>query len=282
MTARTNPSADTARGPMRIAVLGTTNKTSTLDLRERLAFLPHELGPALEAMKAHVPEGAILSTCHRVELYAAAPSLGRVRAALTRFWSEERGVPRKGLDAHLYYMEDEQAVAHLFSVASGMDSAIVGEPQILGQVRAALDQSLAHHATGSVLSGLMRQAVTVGRRIRTETGISRNAASISYAAVELAREICGDLRSSRVLLVGAGKMGELAAKNLASKGVAGLVVVGRSAERRAAAGARVRRRRRHDRAGGRAAYLRHRHQLHECAAPHHLQGSRRARHARPA
>ena len=231
MTARTNPSADTARGPMRIAVLGTTNKTSTLDLRERLAFLPHELGPALEAMKAHVPEGAILSTCHRVELYAAAPSLGRMRVALTRFWSEQRGVPRKGLDAHLYYLEDEQAVAHLFSVASGMDSAIVGEPQILGQVRAALDQGLEHHAAGGVLSGLMRQAVTVGRRIRTETGISRNAASISYAAVELAREICGDLRSSRVLLVGAGKMGELAAKNLTSKGVAGLVVVGRSAER---------------------------------------------------
>lgn len=216
---------------MRIAMLGVTNKTAPLSLRERLAFLPQELGPALDAMKARVPEGAILSTCHRTELYTAAPSLGRTRAALTRFWSEQRGVPRKGLDAHLYYLEDEQAVTHLFTVASGMDSAIIGEPQILGQVRAALDQSLEHHATGSVLSGLMRQAVAVGRRIRTETGISRNAASISSAAVELAREICGDLRSSHVLLVGAGKMGELAAKNLVSKGVAGLMVVGRSPDR---------------------------------------------------
>jgi glutamyl-tRNA reductase len=216
---------------MHIALLGTSNKTSPLDLRERLAFSAHELGPALEAMAAHVPEGTILSTCHRVELYAAAPSLAGVRAALTRFWSEQRGVPRRGLDPHLYYMEDEEAVAHLFSVASGMDSAIVGEPQILGQVRGALDQSLEHHATGSVLSGLVRQAVSVGKRIRTETGISRNAASISYAAVELARATFGDLRSSRVLLVGTGKMGELAARNLLSKGVAALAVAGRTPAR---------------------------------------------------
>jgi glutamyl-tRNA reductase len=216
---------------MHIALLGTSNKMSPLDLRERLAFSPHELGPALEAMAAHVPEGTILSTCHRVELYAAAPSLAGVRAALTRFWSQQRGVPRRGLDAHLYYMEDAEAVAHLFSVAGGMDSAIIGEPQILGQVRGALEQSLEHHATGSVLAGLVRQAVTVGKRIRTETGISRNAASISSAAVELARQIFGDLRSSRVLLVGTGKMGELAARNLLNKGVAGLAVAGRTPAR---------------------------------------------------
>ncbi len=218
-------------GPMRIAVLGTSNKTSPLELRERLAFPAYEMGAALDAMKAHVPEGAILSTCHRVELYAAAPSLAGVRAALTRFWSEQRGVSLRHHAGELYYLQDEEAVAHLFSVASGMDSALFGEPQILGQVREALGQSLEHHTTGSVLSSVFRQALTVGKRVRTETGIGRSAASISYAAVELARAMFGDLRSSRVLLVGTGKMGELAAKNLLAKGVAGLAVVGRTPAR---------------------------------------------------
>jgi glutamyl-tRNA reductase len=231
MTIERVPAADSAHWPMHIALLGTSNKTSPIDLRERLAFSPHEVGPALEAMREYVPEGTILSTCHRVELYAAAPTLRGVRAVLKRFWSAQRGVPSRGLDDHFYYMEDEEAVAHLFSVASGMDSAIVGEPQILGQVRGALDQSLAHHATGSVLSGLVRQALAAGKRIRAETGISRNAASISSAAVELARDTFGDLRSSRVLLVGTGKMGELAARNLLSKGVAGLAVAGRTPAR---------------------------------------------------
>jgi glutamyl-tRNA reductase len=216
---------------MRIALLGANSKTAPLDLRERLAFPPCDIAPALEAMRAHVPEGVILSTCQRVELYAAAPSLRGVRASLRRFWSEQRRVPLKELDGHLYYLEDKEAIAHLFSVASGLDSAIVGEPQILGQVRGALECGLAQHAAGSVVAGLFRGAVTAGKRVRTETGVGRNAASISYAAVELARQTFGDLHGSRVLLVGAGKMGELAAKNLVSKGVAGLSVVGRSPER---------------------------------------------------
>lgn len=223
--------ADGASAPTRIALLGTSIRTSPLDLRERLAFPPNELGAALEAMKERVPQGAILSTCHRVELYAAADSLRPMKTALKRFWAAQRGVPLKGLGSHLYYLEGEQAVRHLFSVASGLDSAIFGEPQILGQVRAALESSLQHRATGSVITGLFRQAVTAGKRVRTETGIGRNAASISYAAVELAREIFGDLRLSRVLLVGTGKMGELAARNLLSKGVAGLAVAGRTPER---------------------------------------------------
>ena len=231
MSAGNGRTADGASGPMRIAVLGTSNRTSPLDLRERLAFPPNELCGALQAMRDYVPEGAIVSTCHRVELYAAADSLRPMKTALKRFWAKQRGVPLKGLDAHLYYFEGEEAVRHLFSVAGGLDSAIIGEPQILGQVRAALESSLQHRATGSVITGLFRQAVTAGKRVRTETGIGRNAASISYAAVELARQIFGDLRSSRVLLVGTGKMGELAARNLLSKGVAGLAVAGRTPER---------------------------------------------------
>ncbi len=220
-----------SRNPMRIALLGTSNKTSHIALRERLAFPPSDLAPALAALAAAVPEGVILSTCGRVEIYAAAPSLAGMRAALRRFWRDQRGVSLKEIDGHCYYLEDEAAISHLFCVASGLDSVIVGEPQILGQVRDALARGLEQHTAGAVLGGLFRQAVTTGKRVRTETGVGRNAASISYAAVELARQTFGDLRSSRVLLIGAGKMGELAAKNLVSKGVAGLAVVGRSPER---------------------------------------------------
>jgi glutamyl-tRNA reductase len=219
-------------GVMRIALLGASNKRTSLDCRERIAFPPCDVGPALDAMKSYVPEGAILSTCHRVELYAAAPSAAGLREALARFWCDQRNVSRQDLDEQVYYLEDEEAAAHLLSVASGLDSAILGEPQILGQVRWALESSLEHHsASGAALAGLFQQAVSVGRRVRNETKIGRNAASVSYAAVELARQVAGDLRESHVLLVGAGKMGELAAKNLISKGVAGLAVVGRSPER---------------------------------------------------
>jgi glutamyl-tRNA reductase len=225
---RRNGSSD---HPMRIAVLGTSNRTSELALRERLAFPPYDLAPAVAVLGDSVPHCVILSTCQRVEIYVAAPTLAGVKTAVRRFWKEQRSVSLKDIDAHTYWLEDESAVEHLFSVASGLDSMIVGEPQILGQVRTALEVGLEQQTAGHTLSGLFRAALTVGKRARNETAIGRNAASISSAAVELASQIVRDLRSARVMLVGAGKMGELAAKNLVSKGVAGLAVVGRSSER---------------------------------------------------
>lgn len=222
---------DRTHGPVQITLVGVSHKRAPLVLRESLAFPPSDLPPALEAMREFVPEGAILSTCHRVELYAAARDGTNVRARLQRFWSRQSGVPLWEFEPHLYHMEGSRAVEHLFGVASGLDSAIVGESQILGQVRAALRQGLEQRSMGRVLSTLFRQAVTAGKRARTETGIGRSSASISSAAVDLARKTFGDLRSSRVLLVGAGKMGELAAKNLLDKGVAGIDVVGRTPER---------------------------------------------------
>jgi glutamyl-tRNA reductase len=200
-------------------------------LRESLAFPPSDLPPALAAMREYVPEGAILSTCHRVELYAAARDGTNARARLQRFWSRQSGVPLWEFEPHLYHLEGAKAAEHLFRVASGLDSAIVGESQILGQVRESLRQGLEQRSMGRVLSALFRQAVTTGKRARTETGVGRSSASVSSAAVELARKAFGDLRSSRVLLVGAGKMGELAAKNLLDKGVAGIDVVGRTPDR---------------------------------------------------
>ena len=182
---------DRTHGAVQIAVVGVNHKRAPLVLRESLAVPPSGLPPALAAMREYVPEGAILSTCHRVELYAAAPDAARARAQLQRFWSKHSGVPLWEFEPHLYHMEGAKAAEHLFRVASGLDSAIVGESQILGQVRESLRQGLEQRSMGRVLSTLFRQAVTTGKRARTETGIGRSSASISSAAVELARKTFG-------------------------------------------------------------------------------------------
>ncbi len=214
-----------------IVVLGLSQKRATLALRESLSFPPCDLAGSLETMRRCLPEAAILSTCHRVELYAAVPDARKAEAELKRFWARDRGVPISDFEPHVYYLTGRKAVEHLFAVASGLDSAIIGEPQILGQVREALRLGQEHHSMGPVLSTLFRHAIICGKRARTQTAIARNAASVSYAAVELARRALGDLEGARVLLIGAGKMGELAAAHLLARGVAGISVVGRSEER---------------------------------------------------
>ncbi len=226
----TDASPNGAHG-LQVVVLGLNHRRATLVLREALSFPPCDLEAALDEMRNYVTEGAILSTCHRVELYAVASDLRRAEAQIKRFWSRQRGVPAGEFEPHLYYLTGRKAVEHLFNVASGLDSAVVGEPQILGQVRETLRQGLEHGSIRNVLGALFRQAITCGKRARTETGVGRNPVSVSYAAVELARKTFGDLTGSRVLLVGAGKMGELAAKHLLAKGVAGISIVGRGAER---------------------------------------------------
>ncbi|HET8943451.1 MAG TPA: glutamyl-tRNA reductase [Dehalococcoidia bacterium] len=214
-----------------IVVLGLSQKRATLALRESLSFPHCDLPGALDAMRRAVPEAAILSTCHRVELYAAVEDPRKAEAAIKRFWSADRGVPIGDFEPHVYYLTGRKAVEHLFSVASGLDSAIIGEPQILGQVREALRLGQEHRTMGPVLSTLFQHAITCGKRARTQTAIARNAASISYAAVELARKAVGNLSRVHVLLIGAGKMGELAAKHLLDRGVAGISIVGRTEER---------------------------------------------------
>lgn len=216
---------------LHVAVLGLNHRRATLALREALSFPPCDLEGALAEMRREVPEGAILSTCHRVELYAAVEDARGAETALKRFWSRARGVPVADFDAHTYFLTGRKAVEHLLTVAAGLDSAVIGEPQILGQVRQAHRTAIAARAAGPVLDALFRHAVTCGKRARTETGIGRSPVSVSYAAVELARKEIGDLRGVHALLVGAGKMGELAAKHLAAKGVAQISIAGRSAER---------------------------------------------------
>jgi len=218
-------------GTLRVALVGVSHWRAPLVLRECLAFPPCDLPAALQAMRAEVPEAAILSTCHRVELYAAAPDAKQAEAALKRFWSRQRRVPLAEFEPHAYSLSGRKAAEHLFSVAAGLDSAIIGEPQILGQVREVLRTAAEERAAGPVLSALFRHAITAGRRARAETAIGRNAASLSSAAVRLARELLGDLTGSRVLLVGSGKMGALAARNLIEQGVASITVVGRRLEK---------------------------------------------------
>lgn len=214
-----------------VVVLGLSQKRATLALRESLSFPHCDLPGALQGLRRVVPEAAILSTCHRVELYAAVEDPRKAEAAVKRFWSMDRGVPVGDFEPHVYFLTGRRAVEHLFSVASGLDSAIIGEPQILGQVREALRLGQQHKTMGPLISALFRQAIVCGKRARTQTAIARNAASVSYAAVELARRSVGDLSGVHVLLIGAGKMGELAARHLLARGVAGINIVGRTEER---------------------------------------------------
>jgi len=214
-----------------VVVLGLNHRRATLALREALSFPPCDLEGALREMRRYVPEGAILSTCHRVELYAAVEDAKSAEADLKRFWSQARGVPVAEFAAHTYFFTGRKAIEHLLTVAAGLDSAVIGEPQILGQVRQAHRTGMETRSVGPVLDALFRQAITCGKRARTETGVGRNPVSVSYAAVELARKKLGDLRNVHALLVGAGKMGELAAKHLAARGVTQISIVGRTAER---------------------------------------------------
>ncbi len=224
---------------MHIVVVGLNHKAAPVEIRERLAFASDCLEEALQKFVSNggagkqgcAVEGVILSTCNRTEMYALIEKTNSGREAICRFMADFHRLPRGEFADYLYVYEDKEAVAHLFAVASGLDSMIVGEPQILGQVRGAFQEAAACEAVGGVLSALFRRAIHVGKRARAETGISQSAVSVSYAAVELAKKIFGDLGARQVLLIGAGEMGELTAKNLVDNGVEGIIVANRTRER---------------------------------------------------
>ena len=213
---------------MEIVVVGLNHKAAPVEVRERLAFAPARQEEALAALLQRASEGVILSTCNRTEVYAVVQDAADGAQAVTDFLGEFHGLTAEAFAPYLYGKLGEEAVDHLFSVASGLDSMILGEPQILGQVRAAYEIASACHAAGPVLSWAFHHALKVGKQVRSETEISRNAVSISYAAVELARKIFGGLAGRTVLVVGAGKMGELAARTLLDNGLTGVVVTNRT------------------------------------------------------
>jgi len=218
---------------MRILVAGLNHKIADVDVREKLAFTGSKLEEGLRRFSElpEVNEAIILSTCNRVELYANVSETEKAPEAIKAFLSEFHAINKDSLDNALYFYHDIQAVEHVFKVASSLDSMIVGEPQILGQIKDAFELALSKKTTGILLNKLMKKAISTAKRVRTETRIAENAVSISFSAVELAKKIFTDLSKKVCMLLGAGEMAELAAKHLISNGVREVLVANRTFER---------------------------------------------------
>jgi glutamyl-tRNA reductase len=218
---------------MRFAITGLNHRTAPLEVREKLAFSELSLPEALRALKGEpgLVEGMILSTCNRVEVAVASDDASDPAVLATGFFERSRGVECGWAKPYLYHHEEREAVRHLFRVAASLDSMVLGEPQILGQMKAAYATAKAHGALSGFLDTLLTRAFSVAKRVRSETEIGRSAVSVSYAAVELARQIFGSLEGKKVLVVGAGKMSALAARHLRRSGVAGVFVTNRTRER---------------------------------------------------
>lgn len=219
-----------------LLMVGISHRRAAVDLRERVAVPKAELPGALQALHAlpGIRECIVVSTCNRTEVYAVVDSGASVpvgEATLRQFLAERAGLPLGDLDPLLYSLDELFVARHLFRVASGLDSLVVGEVEILGQVKEALRAAEAARTGGKWLYTLFRRALEAGKRARTETGISTGAASVSWAAVELARERVPELAQAQVLVLGAGATAEAVARALAAHGVEGTMVANRTAER---------------------------------------------------
>jgi len=219
---------------MHILCLGLNHQTAPLDLRERLVFCEDTLRAALSRLGCGESIGAtaemvILSTCNRVEIYAASSRLSF--SELEAFLSEARGIPAGDLHAHLYRHADSQAIRHLLNVAAGLDSLVMGEPQILGQVTRALELARGAGASGPLLNRLFQRAIHAGKRARAETSISRNPASVASLAASLAERSVRNLGQAQVVILGAGEMAELAVESLRNRGASKVLVLNRTLDR---------------------------------------------------
>ena len=220
---------------MSIVVVGLNHKTAPIDLLERMAIGDEDLPKALHQLGTydHVLEGVLLSTCNRTEAYAVVSKFHAGSQDVRNFFSDHCHIAPEDFSDHMYTFHDENAVRHLFRVASGIDSMVIGESEILGQVRRAFESAMAEGVSHRILGAAFRQALSVGKKVRTETAIARNPVSVSSAAVELARRAFsgGTLAGKRVAVVGAGKMGGLAATALSAAGAEDVTVVNRTEER---------------------------------------------------
>lgn len=218
---------------MRIIVIGLNHKTADVELREKLAFSGPRLDEGLSRIRElpGVHEAVIISTCNRVEMYLCVSESAGAYAAVKDFLSDFFQIEKGSLDQALYLYEDLETARHIFRVASSLDSMVVGEPQILGQLKDAFDFALTRKTTSVLLNRLFKKAISVAKRVRTETRIAENAVSISYAAVELAKKIFSDFAGKSFMLLGAGEMAELAAKHIISNGVIDIIVANRTFER---------------------------------------------------
>ena len=215
---------------MHLLLVGISHKTAPVELRERLDFHARGLSDAVRQVSAggSAREAVVVSTCNRAELYAACDDVRATEDALTRFISEFHGVPPGHLAPHVYSSADLEAARHLFRVAAGLDSLVMGEPQILGQVKQAHTAAAQAHSAGPILNRLFHSSFAVGKRVRSETGLGSGAVSVGYAAVSLARKIFGDLSGRSVLVIGAGEMGKLTARHMNAQGVHDITIVSRT------------------------------------------------------
>lgn len=216
-----------------ILLVGLNHKTASVEVRECLGFSGEDTDVALDALKGMscVHEAVLVSTCNRVELLVTVEDADTAARELVRFLAEYNRIPAGQFEDKLYVHKGDDAVRHVFRVAASLDSMVVGEPQILGQIKEAYRRATHRKTAGVILNRLLHKTFFVAKRIRTETGIGDHAVSISYAAIELARKIFGDLDGKAVMLVGAGEMAELAVEHLVRQRAGAIVVANRTLER---------------------------------------------------
>ncbi|MCU7960278.1 MAG: glutamyl-tRNA reductase [gamma proteobacterium symbiont of Bathyaustriella thionipta] len=217
---------------MNLIALGLNHQTAPVDFRERTAFAPDVIGDALRNLQArdYISEAAILSTCNRTEIYCAVTHDDGA-ADVEKWMGSFHDIEQKQLSPYLYLHRDNEAVQHLFRVACGLDSMVLGEPQILGQVKMAYQTATAATTTGKLLRRLFQHTFAVAKQVRTDTSIGNSPVSVAFAAVDMARRIFSDLSRQTVLLVGAGETIELAARHLQQQGIGRIIVANRTLER---------------------------------------------------
>jgi len=213
-----------------IILIGLNHNTAPVELREKIAFSDPELKQALLSLKKKqdINEAFILSTCNRVEILAAVSDIQNAIQSIDDFFSEEKNIDFNDIKKFFYIYSDEKAAKHIFMVSAGLDSMILGEPQILGQLKEAYRSAVEQKTSGPILNRLIHKAFFTAKKIRTETGIGSHAVSISYAAVELAKKIFGELKKKTLLLIGAGEMAELAVEHLRGNKLTDIYVANRT------------------------------------------------------
>lgn len=218
---------------MDILLMGLNYKTAPVEIREKFTFTDDSTPRALHLLSQtkSIVECIILGTCNRTEIYVVCDQLHTGRFYTRNFLAEWFGVEKESFQDHLYVKENVEAIEHLFRVTCGLDSMVMGETQILGQVRDAFLLGQQHETTGTVFNTLFKQAITLAKRAHTETAIGQNAVSVSYAAVELGKKIFGAFSEKEVLVIGAGEMSELTAKHLHANGAKHVRVANRTLER---------------------------------------------------
>ena len=216
---------------MALLSLGINHLTAPVDIREKIAFAPEQMSHALQELLGipAINESVIVSTCNRTEIYCDASS--DCRAVITNWLTAHHGIDDEGLSPYIYEHSDQEVARHLFRVASGLDSMVLGEPQILGQLKDSYDQARGDNAVNSILDRLFQHSFSVAKRVRTDTEIGSNPVSVAFAAVSLSKQIFGNLNELHALLIGAGETIELVSRHLKSQQIGSITIANRSVDR---------------------------------------------------